>query len=104
MAAKELKDYLENGNITNSVNMPSVTMERSGVARLCVIHRNVPAMLTNIMSVLSREGINVEHMTNKSRGDYAYTLVDVDTVISDELRREIKAIENVIRVRVLQQH
>ena len=104
MAAKELKDYLENGNITNSVNMPSVTMERSGVARVCVIHRNVPSMLANIMATLSKEGINIEHMTNKSRGDVAYTVLDVDTLIDDEVRREMKAIENVIRVRILQQH
>ena len=104
MAAKELKDYLENGNITNSVNMPNLSMERSGVARVCVIHRNVPSMLANIMAVLSKEGINIEHMTNKSRGDYAYTVLDVDTLIDDEVRREMKAIENVIRVRILQQH
>ena len=104
MAAKELKDYLENGNITNSVNLPNLTMERSGVARVCVIHRNVPSMLANIMGVLSKDGINIEHMTNKSRGDYAYTVLDVDTLIDDEVRREMKAIENVIRVRILQQH
>lgn len=102
MAAQELKDYLENGNIQNSVNLPNVYMERSGVARLCVIHRNIPAMLANIMSVLSKEGANVEHMTNKSRGEYAYTLIDVDSTISDALRRELAAIDNVIRVRVLQ--
>lgn len=102
MAAQELKDYLENGNIQNSVNLPNVYMERSGVARLCLIHRNIPAMLANIMSVLSKEGANVEHMTNKSRGEYAYTLIDVDSTISDSLRRELAAIDNVIRVRVLQ--
>jgi len=104
MAAKELKDYLENGNITNSVNMPNLSMERSGVARVCVIHRNMPSMLANIMAVLSKDGINIEHMTNKSRGDYAYTVLDVDTLIDDEVRREMKAIENVIRVRILQAH
>ena len=104
MAAKELKDYLENGNITNSVNMPNLSMERSGVARVCVIHRNMPSMLASIMAVLSKDGINIEHMTNKSRGDYAYTVLDVDTLIDDEVRREMKAIENVIRVRILQAH
>ena len=104
MAARELKDYLENGNITNSVNLPNLVMERSGVARICVIHRNVPSMLANIMAVLSKEGINIEHMTNKSKGDYAYTVLDVDTIIDDEVRREMKAIENVLRVRILQLH
>ena len=104
MAARELKEYLENGNITNSVNMPNLVMERSGVARVCVIHRNVPSMLANIMGVLSKEGINIEHMTNKSKGDYAYTVLDVDTIIDDDVRREMKAIENVLRVRILQLH
>ena len=104
MAAQELKDYLENGNIRNSVNLPNVYMERSGVARLCIIHRNIPAMLANIMAVLSREGANVEHMTNKSRGDYAYTVIDLDSTISDQLRLDLIAVENVIRVRVLQMH
>jgi len=104
MAAKEMKDYLENGNIVNSVNMPNVYMERSGVARLCLIHRNVPAMLAHITSVLSKEGVNVEHLTNKSRGEYAYTMIDVDTTISDALRQDLIAIENVIRVRILQMH
>ena len=61
-------------------------------------------MLANIMAVLSKDGINIEHMTNKSRGDYAYTVLDVDTLIDDEVRREMKAIENVIRVRILQAH
>ena len=78
--------------------------ERSGVARLCIIHRNIPAMLANIMSVLSKEGANVEHMTNKSRGEYAYTMIDVDSTISDGLRLELIAIDNVIRVRILQMH
>ncbi len=104
MAAQELKDYLENGNIRNSVNMPNVYMERSGVARLCMIHRNVPAMLANIMAVLSSEGANIEHMTNKSRGEYAYTMIDLDSTISDDLRKRLVAIDNVIRVRVLQMH
>ena len=74
MAARQLQDYLVNGNITNSVNLPNVSQEWSGIARLCLIHKNVPAMLTQIMSTLSDDRINVENMTNKSRKDYAYTL------------------------------
>ena len=101
MAAQELRDYLVNGNITNSVNMPSVSQEWSGIARVCIIHKNVPAMLTKIMATLSDDNINVENMTNKSKKDYAYTMVDVNTRISDQVADELRAIEGVIRVRVL---
>mgnify|MGYP001295970444 CR=1 FL=1 len=101
MAAQELRDYLVNGNITNSVNMPSVSQEWCGIARVCIIHKNVPAMLTKIMTTLSDDNINVENMTNKSKKDYAYTIVDVNTRISDQVADELRAIEGVIRVRVL---
>ncbi|MGN1002182.1 MAG: phosphoglycerate dehydrogenase, partial [Oscillospiraceae bacterium] len=88
-------------NITNSVNLPNVSQDWSGIARICLIHKNVPAMLTQIMSVLSSDGINVENMTNKSKKDYAYTMVDVNTRISAEAADELRAIPGVIRVRVL---
>ena len=101
MAAQELRNYLVNGNITNSVNMPSVSQEWSGIARVCIIHKNVPAMLTKIMTTLSDDNINVENMTNKSKKDYAYTMVDVNTRINDQVADELRAIEGVIRVRVL---
>ena len=101
MAVRELQDYLVNGNITNSVNLPNVSQDWSGISRLCMIHKNVPAMLSKIMGVLSDDNINVENMTNKSKGDYAYTLVDVNTRITDEVAGELRAIPNMIRVRVL---
>ena len=101
MAVRQLQDYLVNGNIVNSVNLPNVSQEWSGIARICLIHKNVPAMLTQIMSVLSGDGINVENMTNKSKKDYAYTMVDVNTRISAEASDELRAIPGVIRVRVL---
>ena len=101
MAVRELQDYLVNGNITNSVNLPSVSQDWSGISRLCMIHKNVPAMLSKIMGVLSDDNINVENMTNKSKGDYAYTLIDVNTRITDEVAGELRAIPNMIRVRVL---
>ena len=101
MAVRQLQDYLLNGNITNSVNLPNVSQDWSGIARLCMIHKNVPAMLTKIMGVLSDDNINVENMTNKSKKDYAYTLVDVNTRITDEVANELRAIPNMIRVRVL---
>ena len=97
----QLQDYLVNGNIRNSVNLPNLEQEWSGISRLCLIHRNVPAMLTNIMSTLSNDGINVENMTNKSKKDYAYTIVDVNTRITDQVANELRAIPGVIRVRVL---
>ena len=101
MAVRQLQDYLVNGNITNSVNLPNVSQDWSGTARLCLIHKNVPAMLTKIMSILSDDGINVENMTNKSKKDYAYTLVDVNTRITDQVADELRAIDGIIRVRVL---
>ena len=101
MAARQLRDYLINGNIKNSVNLPDVCQDWSGIARLCLIHKNVPAMLTRIMGVLSDDHINVENMTNKSKKDYAYTMVDVNTRITDEVADELRAIPNMIRVRVL---
>ena len=101
MAAQELKDYLENGNIKNSVNLPTLVQEWSGVARLCIIHRNIPGAIANITGLLSRDGVNVENMTNKSKKDYAYTVVDLGSRISDAVADEIRALEGVFRVRVL---
>ena len=101
MAVDELKDYLENGNIRNSVNMPAVSQERSGVCRLCILHRNVPAMLANITTLLSRDGVNVENMSNKSRGDYAYTIVDLGAQIDQSVVQDVKNLANVIRVRFI---
>lgn len=101
MAADQLKDYLVNGNIRNSVNLPNVSQEWSGISRICVIHKNIPAMLTQITSVLSKEGVNVENLTNKSKKDYAYTMVDINSRIKDTVADELRAISGVIRVRVL---
>ena len=101
MAAQELKDYLENGNIKNSVNLPTLVQEWSGVARLCIIHRNIPGAIANITGLLSKDGVNVENMTNKSKKDYAYTVVDVGSRISEAVADEIRGLEGVFRVRVL---
>ena len=101
MAARQLRDYLLNGNITNSVNLPNVVQEWSGIARICLIHKNVPGMLTQIMGTLSDDHINVENLTNKSKKDYAYTMVDVNTRLTEEAVEELRAIPNMIRVRVL---
>ena len=102
MAAKELIDYLENGNITNSVNLPNVTSPRDTDCRLCVIHRNVPNMLSQISGVVSAGGLNIENMVNKAKKDFAYTILDLqaDTVGSSVVD-ELLSIDGVIRVRVI---
>ncbi|MBE6971816.1 MAG: 3-phosphoglycerate dehydrogenase [Ruminococcaceae bacterium] len=102
MAAHELQDYLENGNISRSVNMPDVTLERSGVCRMCIIHKNVPAMLASITTLLARDGVNVENLTNKSNGDYAYTIVDLGTRVDQSVIEDVTNLSNVIRVRVIE--
>ncbi len=99
MAAKEIADYLENGNIRNSVNMPSVVMPRSGAARLCIINRNIPNMLGSILNFIASRNVNVENMTNKSRGDYAYTIIDLSTVMADNIVHELEKIDGILRVR-----
>ena len=101
MAAQQLRDYLENGNIKNSVNLPTLVQEWSGVSRLCIIHRNVPGAIANITGLLSKEGVNVENMTNKSKKDYAYTVVDMGSRISEAVVDEIRGLDGVCRVRVL---
>jgi D-3-phosphoglycerate dehydrogenase len=101
MAAQEMDDYLRNGNIRNSVNMPTLVLERSGKVRICVIHRNLPGMLTTIMPIFARDGVNIENMTNKSAGAYAYSVFDVNSDISQEVGEKIRKVEGVLRVRVL---
>lgn len=101
MAASELYDYLLNGNIKNSVNLPDVCLSRMGVCRLCVIHRNVPRMITHILDYISELNINVEHMINKPRGGYACTIVDLGERIGEDTARSIAAMSDVLRVRVI---
>lgn len=101
MAARELDDYLKNGNIKNSVNFPNVDMPRSGVARLCALHANVPAILTKITAAVSDEGLNIENLTNKSKGENAYTLIDLSNVPSAEAVARIASLEGVAKVRVV---
>ncbi len=101
MAADELRDFLENGNVKNSVNLPNVVMERSGAQRLCLVHRNIPAILANVTLQLSNDGVNVENMTNKSKGDYAYTIVDAGSVVDQKVLDHIAQIPGVLRMRVI---
>ncbi len=99
MAAKEIVDYLENGNIVNSVNFPSVSMPRTTKSRICVIHKNIPNMLTQISGAVSAIGVNIEKMSNQSKKENAYTILDVDDIVSKEALNKITEIDGVIRVR-----
>ena len=99
MAASELIDFLENGNIKNSVNMPTVEMPRVGASRICVIHKNIPNMLTQISAIVSKAGINIENMQSVSKKDYAYTILDTSDVVEDE--GCLRAIDGVVSVRII---
>lgn len=101
-AARELYDYIVNGNIRNSVNLPDAVLDdRQGVCRLCIIHMNVPRMLTRFLEIIGGLNINVEHMINKSRGEYAYTMIDLGDSITLEQIKSIVDMEEVLRVRIL---
>ena len=101
MAAKEIMAYLEDGNIVNSVNYPNCSAPRiAGKARVCVLHKNTPNMLAQITAFFGEKGINIEHMTNNAKGDYAYTILDVDNA-DDSVVTSAKAVEGIIAVRVL---
>ncbi len=103
MAAEEIADYLDNGNITHSVNYPDLDMGPVHQAgRVTLLHRNIPNMLNSITAVVSSENINIAKMINKSRGEYAYTVIDLDTRIADASVEKIKEIDGMIRVRVLE--
>ncbi|MDD6845270.1 MAG: phosphoglycerate dehydrogenase [Clostridia bacterium] len=102
MAVKELRNYIENGNIINSVNYPACDMGVCNTAgRVAICHKNVPAVISKITSVMGDAGINIEEMANKSRGDYAYSLLDTATPVSDDVVGKLSAIEGVIKVRVI---
>ncbi len=101
MVAQQLADFLENGNILNSVNFPNVEMGRESAYRLAIANANVPNMVGAITSALAEAGLNIHNMVNKSKGDMAYTLVDVDSAVSDAVLRKLAAIEGVLNVRYL---
>jgi D-3-phosphoglycerate dehydrogenase len=101
MVAEQLADYLENGNILNSVNFPNVSMPRESTYRIAIANANVPNMVGQISSVLAAAGLNIHNMVNKSKGDMAYTLVDVDSVVTDAVIQQLSAIAGVLAVRYL---
>ena len=100
-AVLELKDYLENGNINNSVNQPNCDMGICDGPRIAIFHKNVANMISQFTTVLGDAGYNISDMTNKSRGDYAYTLIDLEDDITDDLVKKLNKIDDVVRVRVV---
>jgi len=101
MVAEQVKDFLENGNIRNSVNFPEVVVPRESVHRLIVANANVPNMLGQISETLGEANLNIHDMVNRSRGDLAYTVVDVDSPITEAVRLKIRAIEGVMMARIV---
>ena len=102
MAVKEIRDFLENGNIKNSVNFPNCDMGTCvAVGRISICHKNIPNMISQFTKILGAEGLNIADMTNKSKGEYAYTLIDLESAASKEALDELKAIEGVSKVRVV---
>jgi D-3-phosphoglycerate dehydrogenase len=101
MIAKQIKDYLEHGNIVNSVNFPDSKMPRAGEERLAITHRNIPNMVRQITKAIAEEEANIVDMLNKSRGDFAYTLIDIEKEISNSVIENIKQVEGILKVRAL---
>ncbi len=100
MAAQELMTYLETGNIRNSVNMPNAELDAKG-PKICIIHKNIPAMIANITAAIAKAGLNIETTVNASRGDIAYTMLEVGGAVPESVSAELAAVDGVIRVRVI---
>ena len=102
MAAAEVKDFLENGNITHSVNFPDCDMGAKGEGeRITILHKNIPYMIGQFTALLAEKNMNIEVMTNKSRKEYAYTMLDVDGTVSEDVEAQLAAVEGVLKVRVI---
>lgn len=101
MAAKQLMDYINDGNIVNSVNYPAVNAPREGAARICIHHKNVANMIAQCTAAVSAAGLNIENMTDKTKGDFAYCILDVNGKPAPAMEKTIAAIKGVIRVRVI---
>jgi D-3-phosphoglycerate dehydrogenase len=102
MAATQLRNYLEQGNIKNSVNFPECDMPLSGAQRIVVANSNVPNMVGQITTILADDKVNITDMLNRSRGDLAYNIIDVDSPVSDAVMKKVAAIEGVITTRLIQ--
>ena len=101
MAVEEIREYLENGNIINSVNFPGVNQARVSKTRLCIINKNVPNILANISKLFADHNLNIENMVNRSRGEYAYTLIDTNDMVRQDIIERIESAKGIINVRVI---
>ena len=101
MASRELIDYCENGNIKNSVNYPNVSAPRNGTNRLCIMHFNIPAVISSVTAAFAENNINIESLVNGSKGEFAYMIVETHSEITDEIVEKVKSINGTIRVRNL---
>jgi D-3-phosphoglycerate dehydrogenase len=104
MAVRQLIDYVENGNIVNSVNYPACTLGAfHKTARICVAHYNRPNVISQLTSLCGESGVNISDMVSKSRGEYAYALFDVEAPVSHDFEEKVAAMDNIIKVRVITQ-
>ncbi len=101
MAVKELREYLEFGNITNSVNYPAVSAPFASALRICICHRNIPNMLASLSAIVSAEGVNIDNLINKSKGEYAYTIIDCNSDVADAVIEKLNAVDGVLRIRCI---
>ena len=102
MAVKQLRNYLENGNIRNSVNYPDCDMGLRGEnTRIVLLHHNVPNMIGQFTKILADDNMNIADMTNKSKGGYAYTMIDIDSEVPDRVAEDLRKVKEVLRVRVI---
>ena len=101
MAVEEVCEYLENGNIINSVNFPGVNQARMSKTRLCIINKNVPNILANISKLFADHNLNIENMVNRSRGEYAYTLIDTNDEVRPDIIERIESANGIINVRAI---
>ena len=101
MAVEQITEFLQTGNINNSVNFPNVNLPRSTKYRVAITNKNVPAMIGQITTSLGDLGLNISDMTNVSRGDVAYNLIDIENEVTDEALAKLSSIENVVNVRLI---
>jgi D-3-phosphoglycerate dehydrogenase len=101
MVADQVREYLEHGTIANAVNFPGVDMSRESPHRIAIANANVPNMLGQMSTLMAKAGLNIHNMVNKSRGEMAYTLVDVDSPVAETVVRSLAAIEGVLAVRAI---
>ncbi|MDP2336677.1 MAG: phosphoglycerate dehydrogenase [Bacteroidota bacterium] len=101
MAVAQIIDYLENGNIVNSVNFPTTQMGRNGETRIVVANKNIPKMVSQISALLAQEGLNISNMLNRNKAEIAYNIIDIDGPVPKEIKEKISAIEGVISIRIL---